>query len=148
MTGHKPGMFLNFKLQCTMSTVLTFGTFDIFHPGHEYYLRESKKYGDRLVTIVARDETVKNLKGRLPRYNEEQRRKTVEEQDIADNVALGELENYYACIVKYKPQTICLGYDQWHLADGLERFLTTESMKINVIRIPPFKPNIYKSSKL
>ena len=131
-----------------MSTVLTFGTFDIFHPGHEYYLHEAKKYGDMLITIVARDETVKHLKGKLPRNDEEQRRKIVEEASIANTVVLGALENYYACIDKYKPQTICLGYDQWHLANGLEHFLRTQDMKIKIVRIPPFKENIYKSSKM
>lgn len=45
-----------------MTVVLTFGTFDIFHPGHEYYLREAKKHGDKLVTVIARDQTVKNVK--------------------------------------------------------------------------------------
>ncbi|MEI6711388.1 MAG: adenylyltransferase/cytidyltransferase family protein [bacterium] len=41
---------------------MTFGTFDRFHPGHEYYLREAKKLGDTLITIVARDNTVERIK--------------------------------------------------------------------------------------
>ena len=112
ITSRKFTQQIEFRLYafpCIMSTVLTFGTFDIFHPGHEYYLHEAKKYGDMLITIVARDETVK---GKLPRNDEEQRRKIVEEASIANTVVLGALENYYACIDKYKPQTICLGYDQ------------------------------------
>jgi glycerol-3-phosphate cytidylyltransferase-like family protein len=42
--------------------VMTFGTFDYFHPGHKAYLKEAKQYGDYLITIVARDETVKHIK--------------------------------------------------------------------------------------
>lgn len=45
-----------------MKKVMTFGTFDVFHPGHLYYLREAKKLGNYLVTVVARDETVLNIK--------------------------------------------------------------------------------------
>ena len=39
------------------------GTFDILHPGHVYFLKEARKHGDSLVVVIARDETVKNLKG-------------------------------------------------------------------------------------
>jgi FAD synthetase len=42
--------------------VMTFGTFDMFHPGHRYYLSEARKEGDVLVVIVARDITVEKLK--------------------------------------------------------------------------------------
>jgi len=42
--------------------VMTFGTFDRFHPGHEYYLREAKKLGDSLLTVIARDVTVIKIK--------------------------------------------------------------------------------------
>jgi FAD synthetase len=42
--------------------VMTFGTFDLLHPGHLHYLSEAKKLGDYLITIVARDATVERLK--------------------------------------------------------------------------------------
>src|SRR5665647_999520 len=40
--------------------VVATGTFDILHPGHIYYLEESKKLGDELWVIVARDANVKH----------------------------------------------------------------------------------------
>jgi FAD synthetase len=46
----------------TKKTVMTFGTFDRLHPGHEYYLSEARKYGDCLITVVARDKTVVDIK--------------------------------------------------------------------------------------
>lgn len=131
-----------------MTTVLTFGTFDIFHPGHEYYLREAKKHGDKLVTIIARDQTVKNLKGYIARNNEITRKQRVEESGIPDKVVLGELENYYNCIIDQQADIICLGYDQRHLADGLEKFLNTNNLSTKIIRLQPFQEDIYKSSKL
>lgn len=131
-----------------MTTVLTFGTFDIFHPGHEYYLHEAKKHGDKLVTIVARDQTVKNLKGYIARNNEITRKQRVEESGIPDKVVLGELKNYYNCIIDQQADIICLGYDQRHLADGLEKFLHTNNLSTKIIRLQPFQEDIYKSSKL
>lgn len=129
-------------------TVLTFGTFDIFHPGHEYYLREAKKYGDRLITIIARDQTVKKLKGSLPRNDEQSRKQKVEESGISDKVLLGELENYYNCIIEQQADIICLGYDQKHVADWLQQFLQTHTLPVQIIRIDPFHEDTYKSSKL
>ncbi len=40
--------------------VVATGTFDLLHPGHIYYLEESKKLGDELWVIVARDMNVKH----------------------------------------------------------------------------------------
>ena len=48
-----------------MKTVMAFGTFDLMHPGHEYFLRQAKKRGDYLIAVIARDSTVKKLKGKL-----------------------------------------------------------------------------------
>jgi FAD synthetase len=40
--------------------VLATGTFDLLHPGHLFYLEQSKALGDELVVIVARDANVKH----------------------------------------------------------------------------------------
>ncbi len=56
------------------------GTFDIIHPGHGYYLQESKKLGtvnSKLVVVVARDATVRSRK-RVPIVNENQRLEVVQ----------------------------------------------------------------------
>ena len=44
----------------TARRIVATGTFDILHPGHLYYLEESRKLGDELVVIVARDTNVKH----------------------------------------------------------------------------------------
>ncbi|MCK5249408.1 MAG: adenylyltransferase/cytidyltransferase family protein, partial [Spirochaetaceae bacterium] len=38
-----------------MKTVLVFGTFDVIHPGHQWFLRNAARHGDRLVAVVSRD---------------------------------------------------------------------------------------------
>ena len=39
-----------------MTTVLTYGTFDLFHVGHLRLLERARHYGDRLVVGVSTDE--------------------------------------------------------------------------------------------
>ena len=41
-----------------MKKVMTFGSFDVLHKGHEHYLKEAKSYGDYLIVVVARDENI------------------------------------------------------------------------------------------
>ena len=95
------------KSEKTSKIVLTFGTFDIFHPGHEHYLSEAKKHGDTLIVIIARDQTVKKIKGRPPRNTEDIRKKNLEQSNIADEITLGSLNNPFECIEKYRPDVLC-----------------------------------------
>ena len=57
--------------------VLAFGTFDLLHEGHEFYLREAKKLGNKLAVIVARDLNVWRAKGYLPKQGEKERLRAV-----------------------------------------------------------------------
>jgi cytidyltransferase-like protein len=68
--------------------VMTFGTFDLFHPGHRYYLSEARKEGDCLITVIARDKTVSDLKGKATRESEETRKTKVIESGLSDEVIL------------------------------------------------------------
>ena len=62
-----------------MKKVIVFGTFDIFHPGHEYFLKKSKRFGEELTVVVARDKTVYEVKKRYSLNNEEEREKKYSE---------------------------------------------------------------------
>lgn len=129
-----------------MKKVLVFGTFDVFHKGHEFFLRESKKYGDKLFVVIARNETVINVKGQEPKNNENKRKESVEKSGLADSVVVGYKGDKYKIIEEIKPDIICLGYDQVHFVDGLKDYL--KNKKIKVIRIKSFNPEKYKSSLL
>lgn len=125
----------------SQKTVLAFGTFDLFHKGHGYFLREAKKYGDRLVVVVARDANVEHIKGRRPHENEQIRLQSLLDCGFVDEARLGyeEWGKHLQVLDDVKPDVICLGYDQRaHLPEG----------SWQVIRIDAFEPDTYKSSLL
>jgi len=131
------------------SKVMIFGTFDIFHPGHRSFLNQAKKYGESLIAVIARDETVLEIKKRKPMNSEKIRLDNVKKNKLADKVILGSLSDKYAAIKKYRPDVICLGYDQKFFIEELESILEKFSLeKTKIIRLKPHKPEIYKSSKL
>lgn len=131
-----------------MKTVMCAGTFDTIHPGHLYYLSEAKKYGDRLVAVVARDKTSKDFKGKAPANNEKERLEKVRTLKIVDEAVLGNEGNIFDIIERIKPDVVCLGYDQNVQKQQLEDELKKRNVKAEVIRIPAYMANVYKSSKL
>jgi len=69
----------------TLTNVLTFGTFDLFHVGHLRLLRRAKELGDRLVVGVVSDELcLKKKKNVVIRC--EQRVEIVRELKCVDEV--------------------------------------------------------------
>jgi FAD synthetase len=130
-----------------MTTVMAFGTFDLLHPGHKYFFKQAKKQGDYLIVIIARDSTVKEVKGKLPQHNEKQRQKAVIGLNLADKAVLGDRGiNKYAVIKKYRPEIICLGYDQIYFIDGLKDKVKEFKLKTKIIRLKPYQAHKYKTS--
>ena len=131
-----------------MKTVMCAGTFDIIHPGHLYFLSEAKKYGDKLIAVVARDETSERMKGKKPQHNEKERLEAVRTLNIVDEAVLGKHGNIFNIIGEIKPDVICLGYDQKVQKQELEDELKKRNIKCEVVRIASYMPNLYKSSKM
>ena len=132
-----------------MKKVMVFGTFDIFHAGHKNFLRQARKYGTYLIVVVARDKTVAQVKGHQSMNDEKLRARTIRESLLTDMVILGSLKDKYAVIKKYKPDIICLGYDQNFFIAGLESFLEKAGMSgLKIKRLKAYHPQTYKSSIL
>lgn len=125
------------------TVVLVFGTYDKFHPGHEYFLTEAKKYGDYLVVVIARDKNVEALKSKLPRDDELVRQANVAKFSAVDKTLLGfeDFSQRHLIIDQVKPGIICLGYDQ---APDFK----SSSPDIKIVRIGSYYPERYKSSLL
>lgn len=122
---------------------MIFGTFDGVHEGHRNLFRQAKGYGDFLIAVVARDETVLRVKGRRSKYPECARYAALFAEKEIDEAVLGDLRDRYAAIKKYKPEVICLGYDQERFVEGLREIFFGE-----IVRLSSFQPEVFKSSKM
>jgi FAD synthetase len=133
-----------------MSTVLTFGTFDLLHPGHLHFLKQAKKYGDKLTVVVSRDCHVEQFKNRTPRLKEKDRLKMIKSLKIVDLAILGDRKfNYEHLVKKIKPDIIALGYDQEpESTETIKQRLARYNLYPRIIRLKPYKPEKYKSSLL
>jgi FAD synthetase len=140
-----------------MTKVMVFGTFDVFHKGHESFLRQAQRCGlpadaeraqrEYLIAVIARDETVARVKKHQTKNNERKRMLVLKKSDLADKVVLGNLRDKYAIVKKYKPDVIALGYDQNIFTDGLKEKLKELGLdKTRLIRLKSYYPKKYKSS--
>lgn len=132
----------------TNDYVLTFWTFDIVHPWHEYYLKNAKLYWDKLITIIATDKNVYKFKSKLPKNSEKVRLENIQNLKISNIVLIWSWNNPMKWLDKYKPKIICLWYDQMWFSDKLNNHIRENNLDIKIFRINSFREDIYKSSKL
>lgn len=119
-----------------MKTVMAFGTFDDLHPGHEHFLKEARALGDQLIVVVARDKSVRELKHREPKYNEETRRHAVEKLTLVSKAVLGDdTLGTYEVILRHHPNIIALGHDQSALAEDLHRWLSLQTNAAELVTL-------------
>ncbi len=130
-----------------MKIVMTFWAFDIVHPWHKHYLSEAKKYWDKLITIVARNETIEKIKWKKPINDEKKRILDVKNLNLSDIVELWHQKDFLYAVKKYKPDVIAIWYDQTSFIHQLSEFLHKKKLKTSVVTIDSYKENIYKSSK-
>lgn len=131
-----------------LKKILIFGTFDGIHEGHLSFIKDAKKEGDQLVAIVARDEIVEKLKGKLPKHSEIERINFLLNIPEVDLVLLGDSEiSTYKTVKEVNPNIIFLGYDQVALSEDLNRVLKTGDLKdIEIKYGNPYKPEFFHTS--
>ncbi|MEK9165905.1 MAG: adenylyltransferase/cytidyltransferase family protein, partial [Patescibacteria group bacterium] len=136
------------KYLINFNTVMAAGTFEILHPGHQYFLKEAKKLGQKLFVVIARDKLAENLRGRRLRFNENERLDRVKKLEFVDRAMLGGARDLYQSIKKIKPDIIALGYDQKIDMSELESKIKKFGLKTKIARIGAYYPEKYKSSLL
>jgi len=125
---------------------MAFGTFDYFHAGHESYLKQAKTLGEYLIVVIARDRTVRQIKGVTPVNAEKIRANNIKKTGLADKIILGDHRDKYKVLRKFRPEVIALGYDQFVFTQTLEKTLIGLKLNANIIRMDAFFPQVYKSS--
>ncbi|MFH1400021.1 MAG: adenylyltransferase/cytidyltransferase family protein [Nanoarchaeota archaeon] len=131
-----------------MTLVMCFGSFDILHEGHLDLFRQADALGDRLVVVVARDATIMAVKGRAPVHDEKARLTAVRAARHVDEAVLGNDGDKHDVIRSVRPDVVALGYDQTRFIKGLESLALTTDHPFRIVRLLPFHPHIYKSSRL
>ncbi|HET6628128.1 MAG TPA: adenylyltransferase/cytidyltransferase family protein [Nocardioidaceae bacterium] len=94
-------------------TVITFGTFDLFHVGHLRVIERAAALGDRLVVGVSADALNERKKGRAPVFSQDERLAIVAALKPVDEVFVEEsleLKRHY--IEQFKADVLVMG-DDW-----------------------------------
>lgn len=128
-----------------MTRVMATGVFDILHMGHIHYLTESKKLGDELLVVVARDSTAQR-NGKTPLFDENSRLAIVSQLKPVDMAILGHEGDIFRTVSENKPDIITLGYDQKFDPSRIEEKCRELGLNTKVVRISGYDGAKFKSS--
>lgn len=96
-----------------MKTVITYGTFDLFHIGHLNLLRRAKELGDYLIVAVSSDEFNLKEKGKVCQIRDKERMEIVSAIRYVDKVILEESwDQKVKDVQKYDVDVFVMG-DDW-----------------------------------
>jgi glycerol-3-phosphate cytidylyltransferase len=94
-------------------TVVTFGTYDVFHVGHLRLLRRAAELGDRLVVGVSADALNVSKKGRAPVFTQDERMEIIAALEMVDDVFVEEsLELKRDYLIEHGADVLAMG-DDW-----------------------------------
>lgn len=127
-----------------MRRVVATGTFDILHPGHLFYLEESRKLGDELWVVVARERNVVHKP--RPIIPEEQRLKMIAGLRCVDHAMLGDMEDMFRPIAEIDPEVVTLGFNQKFSEERLVSQMRERGIRADVVRIGSFCGCAFNSS--
>lgn len=127
---------------------MVFGTFDLLHDGHLNFFEQARQHGDFLIAVVARDSTVTDVKKHATMFDENTRLNAVKKVPVINLAVLGNEDDKFKIIEEHAPQIICLGYDQNSFTAKLQDELNKRNISAEIVRLMPFKEDVYKSSKL
>lgn len=127
---------------------MVFGVFDRLHPGHLSFLKQAKKYGEKLIVVVARDSAVFKLKNKSPNQNEKARLQNLRKLSFVTSIVLGDnKQGTYDVMKKHKPEIICLGYDQGRLLrDMRDKIKLGKIPQLKLIKLKSYHPRKFHSS--
>ncbi|EKN3338175.1 adenylyltransferase/cytidyltransferase family protein [Yersinia enterocolitica] len=122
-----------------MITIITYGTFDLFHVGHVRLLKRLNELGDKLIVGISSDE-FNQIKGKNSFFSYEERAEIVSSCRYVDGVFPEHTwEQKRSDILKYKANVLGMGDDWQGKFDGfndicsvvyLERTENVSSTKI------------------
>lgn len=105
-----------------MTTVITYGTFDLFHVGHVRLLKRLSELGDRLVVGISTDE-FNDIKGKKSFYSYDERSEIVQSCRYVDAIfPESNWEQKVSDIKKYSADIFAIGDDWQGKFDALNEY--------------------------
>ncbi len=130
-----------------MKRGVVFGTFDHFHPGHEWFLLQASKQCNHLTVIVAHDADVEKRKGRMPSQPLAKRIKNVQLFLPLATVCAGDTRERQWSVLNHEHIDVCvIGYDQTGLRNAIEEFQQQHQQPFAIIQLGSYFPEKYKTS--
>ena len=131
-------------------TAMVFGTFDFLHIGHQHFFAFAHGLADRLMVVIARDETVAKTKKRKPIFSERERRDLVRQLRIVDEALLGldYFRDKTEIILEHNPDIVVLGYDQPIDMRALKKELYEKGWRGIIRRAAPYRAPTAKTSRI
>ncbi|MGI5964589.1 MAG: adenylyltransferase/cytidyltransferase family protein [Candidatus Methanomethylophilaceae archaeon] len=131
-----------------MTVVMASGVFDIIHTGHIHYLEQAKSLGDKLVVVVACDNTVRRKKHE-PVTPEDMRVRIVGALKPVDRAVLGKDGNIFDTVKEINPDIIVLGFDQSFKEEELDRQLKENGFDgIKIIRATKYGEDLAATRRI
>ena len=130
-----------------MVRVMASGVFDLLHSGHLHFLEEAKKLGDKLMVVVATDNTVRQRKHE-PITGQDMRLKMVAALRPVDKAILGREGDMYEIVEELKPDIIALGFDQAHDEAEIEKQLAARKINAKVVRLEQLNDDLSGTRKI
>ncbi len=132
-----------------MNRIMIFGTFDGVHDGHRHLFQEAQSICDELLVVVARDEHVLELKGRVPDKLLKERMELLSYESEVSQVIKGDEElGTFEVIQEHEPTMIMIGYDQDDLRRSLETWMDENNHRVMFHTATAHEPEIFQSSLL
>lgn len=131
-----------------MQTGMAFGKFVLLHSGHVRFLEKAKSLVDRLVVVVASDESVRKERGKCL-VPAEQRREVVASLKAVDEAVVGDAKDRYAVVRRHRPDVVILGPDQEVDEERLAYDLQCLGLRPKIVRIADLSDGpLHKTSRI
>ncbi len=128
--------------------VMSFGTFDIIHPGHIAFLSAAAKCGNELFVVVSRDTRRKKISGDLPVHTQTERISVLNALKPVTRAIAGSDKDILKAIKRYTPDVIVLGHDQVYGIEMLDKWIARQENPPKIVRLPAFRRGRFSTTRI